>query len=99
MRSQVSVFDRWLWRWGLLERDGPRRVQVKILAVVVAFHLATLLACVPWLFSWSGLALAVGGLYLIGGLGISVGYHRLLTHRSFACPRWLEHTLAVLGAC
>jgi stearoyl-CoA desaturase (delta-9 desaturase) len=58
-----------------------------------------LLACLPWLFSWSGLALAVAGLYLIGGLGISVGYHRLLTHRSFACPPWLEHGLSVLGVC
>jgi stearoyl-CoA desaturase (delta-9 desaturase) len=99
MRSHGSIFDRWLWRWGLLEQGGPRRVHVRILWVVIAFHLATLLACVPWLFSWSGLALAVAGLYLIGGLGISVGYHRLLTHRSFACPRWLEHTLAVLGTC
>jgi stearoyl-CoA desaturase (delta-9 desaturase) len=57
------------------------------------------LACVPWLFSWSGLAWAVGGLYLFGTLGINIGYHRLLTHRAFACPRWLEHALSVLGAC
>src|SRR5262249_30248828 len=26
-------------------------------------------------------------------------YHRLLTHRGFRCPKWLEHTLAVLGVC
>ena len=32
-------------------------------------------------------------------LGINLGYHRLLTHRGFACPRWLEHGLALLGAC
>jgi stearoyl-CoA desaturase (delta-9 desaturase) len=41
----------------------------------------------------------VAGLYLFGTLGINVGYHRLLTHRSFACPRWLERCLTVLGAC
>src|SRR5262245_17957501 len=99
MRGTGSVLDRWMWRWGLLERDGPRRVHVRVLSAIVAFHLAALLACVPWLFSWSGLAWAVGGLYLFGTLGINVGYHRLLTHRGFACPRWLEHALAVLGAC
>src|SRR5262249_3750474 len=70
-----------------------------ILSAIAAFHLAALLACVPWLFSWSGLAWAVGGLYLFGTLGINVGYHRLLTHRGFACPSWLEHALAVIGAC
>ncbi|HEY4001358.1 MAG TPA: fatty acid desaturase [Candidatus Xenobia bacterium] len=30
-------------------------------------------------------------------LGITVGYHRLLTHRSFRCPRWLEYLLATVG--
>jgi fatty-acid desaturase len=99
MPSPGSVLDRWLWRWGLLERDSPRRVHVRILSAIVAMHLVALLACVPWLFSWSGLAWAVGGLYLFGTLGINVGYHRLLTHRGFACPLWLEHGLAVLGAC
>jgi stearoyl-CoA desaturase (delta-9 desaturase) len=32
-------------------------------------------------------------------LGINVGYHRLLTHRGFICPTWLEHGLSLLGAC
>ena len=30
-------------------------------------------------------------------LGHSVGLHRLLIHRSFECPRWLEHVLVHLG--
>ncbi len=33
-----------------------------------------------------------------GGLGICVGYHRLLTHRSFKCPRAIEYGLALLGS-
>jgi len=81
---------------------GPEsllRVDLSILRVIVQFHLLALLACIPWLFSWTGLAWAVCGLYLFGTLGINIGYHRLLTHRGFACPRWLEHTLTVLGAC
>jgi len=75
------------------------RVNLRILQGIVGFHVLALLACVPWLFSWSGLAWAVAGLYLFGTLGINIGYHRLLTHRGFTCPRWVEHGLSVLGAC
>jgi stearoyl-CoA desaturase (Delta-9 desaturase) len=35
--------------------------------------------------------------YALAGLGITVGFHRLLTHRAFIAPRWLELTFAVLG--
>ena len=31
--------------------------------------------------------------------GINLCFHRLLTHRSFSCPLWLEHTLATLAVC
>jgi len=48
-------------------------------------------------FSWSGVALAAGLQVLFGCLGITLGYHRLLTHRALEVPRWLERTLAVLG--
>jgi stearoyl-CoA desaturase (delta-9 desaturase) len=99
MPGTPSLIDRWLWRRGLLDPRSPRRVHRGIFAGIVGFHLLALLACLPWLFSWSGLAWAVAGLYLFGTLGINIGYHRLLTHRSFACPRWLEHALSVLGAC
>jgi stearoyl-CoA desaturase (delta-9 desaturase) len=99
MLGSTSIIDRGLWRLGLLDPATPLRVNRRIFAGIVGFHLLALLACVPWLFSWSGLAWAVAGLYLFGTLGVNVGYHRLLTHRGFACPRWLEHGLSVLGAC
>jgi stearoyl-CoA desaturase (delta-9 desaturase) len=99
MPGTTSAVDRWLWRLGVLDPAGPLRVNLRILTVIAGYHLLALLACIPWLFSWSGLAWVVGGLYLFGTLGINIGYHRLLTHRGFACPRWLEHGLAVLGAC
>ncbi len=69
------------------------------LAVVGGIHLAALSALSPWLFSWTGVALAGLGCYVFGTLGINLGFHRLLTHRSFECPLWLEHTLAMLGVC
>src|SRR5205823_1568342 len=31
-------------------------------------------------------------------LGISMGYHRLHTHRGYKCPLWLEYFFAVCGA-
>jgi stearoyl-CoA desaturase (delta-9 desaturase) len=66
---------------------------------VVVFHLLLPLAFVPWLFSWTGLLLIPIGNYVFCSLGIGAGYHRLLTHRSYRCPKWFEHTLAVLGVC
>jgi len=37
-------------------------------------------------------------MYLITGLGVTVGFHRLLTHRSFQTPKWVEYTFAILGS-
>jgi sn-1 stearoyl-lipid 9-desaturase len=65
----------------------------------VSLHLAALLIFVPWFFSWTGVVLLVIGIHLFGMIGINLGYHRLLAHRSFSTPKWLEHILAILGAC
>ena len=62
-------------------------------------HLVALLALVPWFFSWTGVALCVAGIFIFGTVGMSIGYHRLFTHRAFSCPRWVERTIAILGCC
>ena len=51
----------------------------------------------PMTFTWGALAVFVLLLTLIMCTGHSVGFHRLLIHRSFECPRWLEHTTVWLG--
>jgi fatty-acid desaturase len=99
MQSSVSIADRVCRRLGLLDPASPIRVNQPIVGVIAGFHVLALLAFVPWLFSWSGLAWGVAGLYLFGTLGINIGFHRLLAHRGFACPLWLEHTLTLLGSC
>lgn len=38
------------------------------------------------------------GTYLLSGFGITLGYHRLFTHRSFRPRRWIEVSLAILGS-
>lgn len=37
-------------------------------------------------------------LYTVAGLGVSLGWHRLFTHRGFRCAPWLERVLAVSGS-
>ena len=77
----------------------PVRVAWVDVAGLVTCHLVALLAFVPWFFSWTGVALAFLGLYVFGTLGISLGFHRLLTHRGMVCPKPLEHAFVILGVC
>ncbi|MCE9606615.1 MAG: fatty acid desaturase [Planctomycetia bacterium] len=65
----------------------------------IVFHAVSLLAFFPYFFSWTGVALAVAGMYVFGTLGINLCFHRLLTHQGLIVPKWLEHTLAILGVC
>jgi stearoyl-CoA desaturase (Delta-9 desaturase) len=37
------------------------------------------------------------GLYLLSAFGVTIGYHRLLTHRSFDAPRPVRYALAIMG--
>ena len=66
---------------------------------IVTLHLLSLAVFIPWLFSWTGVVLLVVGIYFYGGLGINIAYHRLLTHRSFKCPLWLERFFVVVAIC
>ena len=76
-----------------------RRIAWVDAAGLATVHILALLALVPWFFSWTGVILAMLGFYVFGGLGIALGFHRLLTHRGLVCPKWLEHTFAILGVC
>jgi fatty-acid desaturase len=66
---------------------------------VGGYHVLGLLVFDPWFFSWQGVTLVVAGVYLFGGVGINLCYHRLLSHRSFSTPLWLEHVFAILAVC
>jgi stearoyl-CoA desaturase (delta-9 desaturase) len=46
-------------------------------------------------FTWQGLALFFFMWWLSGSPGIGMGYHRLLTHRGYKCPKWVEYSLTV----
>ncbi|MHB8585656.1 MAG: acyl-CoA desaturase [Thermoplasmatota archaeon] len=38
------------------------------------------------------------GMYIATGLGITIGYHRMLTHRSFEAPSWVRAIFLILGS-
>ncbi|GJQ28585.1 MAG: delta 9 acyl-lipid fatty acid desaturase [Phycisphaerae bacterium] len=78
---------------------APIRVRWHYAFSIVLLHAVALLAFLPWFFTWTGLIVCVLGFYVFGTLGINLCYHRLLTHRAFTCPVWLERTLAILGLC
>ena len=48
-------------------------------------------------FDWVNLGLLIG-MYLFTGLGVTIGFHRLFTHRSFATSRAVTATLGVMGS-
>ena len=67
----------------------------KNVAIVTFFHLLAILAF--FTFSWENLAALLIGNWIVGSLGVGLGWHRLLTHRSFKAPKWLEYLLTTLA--
>jgi fatty-acid desaturase len=62
---------------------------------LLLFHLSSVAALFFW--SWPAVIAAVV-LYWVGGsLGIGIGFHRLLTHRSFKAPKFVEYFLVFCG--
>jgi fatty-acid desaturase len=62
---------------------------------IVAFHLAALAAL--FCFRWSALVAFIVLWVLAENVGIAMGYHRLLTHRGYSTPKWLEYCITTCG--
>lgn len=75
----------------------PSSLRWRIIVPIAALHLIALLAVWPALFSWSGLVIFAVMCWVSGGIGITLGFHRMLTHRSFKCPKWLEYGITLCG--
>jgi stearoyl-CoA desaturase (delta-9 desaturase) len=65
---------------------------------LIVVHLGVVFAFFPSNFSWGAIGLALLLHWITGGLGITLGWHRLLTHRSFQTPKWLEYFFVFCGA-
>jgi stearoyl-CoA desaturase (Delta-9 desaturase) len=70
-----------------------------LVGVVVPFMGLLVAIVLLWNRAVDGIDLAVlfGG-YVLIGLGVTVGYHRLLTHRSFQTYKPVEYVFAILGS-
>jgi len=55
------------------------------------FHIGAVVAL--FFFTWKALFLACFLWWASGSLGIGMGYHRLLTHRGYKTPKWVEYFL------
>jgi fatty-acid desaturase len=81
--------------------DVPRVRRPILWAYAIPIALMHLLAClafVPWLFTWTGAVVMLIGVHVFGQ-AINLYYHRMLSHRSFRVPRWLERMFAILALC
>jgi stearoyl-CoA desaturase (delta-9 desaturase) len=72
-----------------------------VTALLVVSPLVALGVAVPFL--WGNLIgprdlLLAAGFYLVSAVGVTVGFHRMLTHHSFRATRWLKITLATAGS-
>jgi fatty-acid desaturase len=76
----------------------PRREKPNFITsiVLIVLHVGAIAAL--FMFSWRALAVTAALYWMTIGWGISLGYHRLHTHRSYQCPRLLEYFFAFCGA-
>ena len=61
-------------------------------------HALTIVALLPKFWSVPAVASLLILYWLTACLGVTLGYHRLLSHRAFAVPKWLERFFATCGA-
>ena len=81
----------------LAKAEQSRKQGVSLLTsgVLIVFHVMAIAAF--FTFSWRNLAVALVLHWVAVGLGISMGYHRLHTHRGFKTYKWFEYFLAICG--
>src|SRR5208283_1472313 len=75
------------------EMTGKTNINWLTTSIMVAFHIGAIAAL--FMFSWKALGVALALYWVAGNLGIGMGYHRLLTHRGYKCPKWLEYFLTI----
>ncbi|MCB1117619.1 MAG: acyl-CoA desaturase [Chlamydiia bacterium] len=74
--------------------------KASVLITVTVPLIATLVAIVRlwnWWVTWPDIAVLIG-MYIITGLGITAGYHRMLTHRSFEAPPVIRFIFLAMGS-
>lgn len=78
-------------------KSNPLTPAWNVIFYMAAIHLGALLALFPGNFSWGAVGVAFLLYWITGGVGITLGFHRLVSHRSFETPKWLEYLLVFCG--
>src|ERR1700710_383080 len=60
---------------------------------MIVFHIGAVAAL--FMFTWQALVACLVLWWVSGSLGIGMGYHRLLTHRGYKTPKWVEYFLTI----
>ncbi|KAD2393927.1 hypothetical protein E3N88_40904 [Mikania micrantha] len=83
-----AVVDRW-------REVNWKEFDMVTAASVMGLHL--LCGFAPFAFNWNAVQVAIGLDLVCRLLGMSLCFHRQLTHKSFKLPKWLEYTFAYCG--
>ena len=70
------------------------KLRYNIILWMVFVHVAAIVA-LPFVSATNLVALAV--LYPVTAIGVTLGYHRMMSHKSFKAPKWLERTLITIA--
>src|SRR5580658_4421914 len=62
-------------------------------SIIAVFHIGAVAAL--FFFSWQRLAVMAILYVLAINVGIGMCYHRLLTHRGYTCPKWVEYVMKI----
>jgi sn-1 stearoyl-lipid 9-desaturase len=81
-----------------IETINLPRPRWNVITATVVLHLGALLAFLPGTFNWAAVGVAFFLHWVTLGLGITLGFHRLVSHRSFRAPKWLEYFLILCGS-
>jgi len=77
------------------QKRFPHGLDWPITLWMTGMHVGAVVAL--WHFSWVGLAGFAILHFVTACLGITLGYHRLLTHGSFQCPQWFKYFCGICG--
>jgi stearoyl-CoA desaturase (delta-9 desaturase) len=72
-----------------------KRLHVENIFWIAVVHLLAVGAF--WHFTWSAFWLCVAMHFLVNSTGVTLTYHRMLSHKAFKTPKWLEYSLSTLG--
>jgi stearoyl-CoA desaturase (delta-9 desaturase) len=82
---------------GVAYSDRSRYSKLNILTGVILIWFHVQAAVALFSFTWTNFLTFLALYWVTVGLGISMGYHRLHTHRGFRTYKWFEYFLALCG--